>query len=87
MAATNQSPVGTMTNGPKVLLRTLLDQANATQWVEINFPAILVTIQTQDTETSPQMFRPSYGPVLKFIYSENATKFCEISTVDLAVTT
>ena len=44
VAATNQSPVGTMTNGPKVLLRTLLDQANATQWVEINFPAILVTL-------------------------------------------
>ena len=25
--------------------------------------------------------------VLKFIYSEKATKFCEISTVDLTVTT
>ena len=25
--------------------------------------------------------------LLKFIYSEKATKFCEISTVDLTVTT
>ena len=28
-----------------------------------------------------------YFQLLKFIYSEKATKFCEISTVDLTITT
>ena len=27
---------------------------------------------------------PKYGEVVKFIYCEKATKFCEISTVDLS---
>ena len=30
---------------------------------------------------------PLFTYLLKFIYSEKATKFCEISTVDLTVTT
>ena len=34
-----------------------------------------------------QMFLTNKAILIKFIYSEKATKFCEISTVDLTVTT
>ena len=36
--------------------------------------------------TNPDQFCPIsvYAPILKFIYSEKATKFCEISTLDLS---
>ena len=41
-------------------------------------------IEIFDFQVSSKQF---LGPQLKFIYSEKATKFCEISTIDLTVTT
>ena len=45
---------------------------------------VVQTIQEKKTHLKETIYSSRYFGLLKFIYSEKATNFCEISTVDLS---